>query len=189
MTLVAPKTSEFSAQRVAGQPGDRRGAKLPTAPTGPSGRRPSDANARVLSESVDAIADFVSNFEPGRYSGEDAASLVAMFTRAERLGAAGKTLAAARAAAANCHQINGQRSAAHWLAGVTGESVGHAVEVLDLGEALEAHPGVSDAYRTGRLPPPGSRRWPVPWRSTRPVRSNCSRWPKETPSGACGTVA
>src|ERR1019366_8582563 len=94
---------------------------------------------------------------PGRYSGEDAARLVTWFTRAERLCAAGKTLAATRAAAANCHRTTGQRSAAHWLAGVTGESVGNAVELLRLGETLESHPGVDEAYRTGRLSPSGAK--------------------------------
>jgi hypothetical protein len=106
---------------------------------------------------LDAIAGFVSEFEPGRYSGEDAARLVTWFTRAERLCAAGKTLAATRAAAANCHQTTGQRSAAHWLAGVTGESVGNAVELLRLGETLGSHPGVDEAYRTGRLSPSGAK--------------------------------
>ncbi|MGP0109079.1 MAG: HNH endonuclease signature motif containing protein [Acidimicrobiales bacterium] len=114
-------------------------------------------DASALSDALDAIAGFVSEFEPGRYSGEDAARLVTWFTRAERLCAAGKTLAATRAAAANCHQTTGQRSAAHWLAGVTGESVGNAVELLRLGETLGSHPGVDEAYRTGRLSPSGAK--------------------------------
>jgi len=100
---------------------------------------------------IEGLAAFVASFEPGRYSSQDAASLVSVFTRGERLCAAGKTLAATRAAEANCHQIQGHRTPAHWLAAVTGESVGEAMGTLAIGDALASQPGVADAYRDGRL--------------------------------------
>ena len=100
---------------------------------------------------IDTLGAFVESFEPGRYAGGDAATLVATFTKGERLCAAGKTLAARRAAEANQHQAGGHRSAAHWLATVTGESIGEAAEVLTLGDSLASHPGVDAAYREGKL--------------------------------------
>ena len=115
----------------------------------PSGSRA----ARSLASAVEVIAGFVSGFEPGRYDGEDAAALVATFTRAERLCAAGKTLAAARVVESHRHTREGHRSGAEWLASVTGESVGRSIDVLRLGESLAAHPGIEDAYREGRLSP------------------------------------
>ena len=112
---------------------------------------PGSTPASELVGMIEGLAAFVASFEPGRYSSQDAASLVSVFTRGERLCAAGKTLAATRAAEANCHQIQGHRTPAHWLAAVTGESVGEAMGTLAIGDALASQPGVADAYRDGRL--------------------------------------
>jgi len=99
----------------------------------------------------------VGDFVPGCYSGADAASLVELFARAERLCGAGKTLAATRAAEAKCHQAKGHRSAATWLADVTGESVHDALGTLAVGDALARQPGVEEAFRQGKLSRPGAR--------------------------------
>ncbi|HEX3839598.1 MAG TPA: hypothetical protein VHU85_02295, partial [Acidimicrobiales bacterium] len=111
----------------------------------------SSASTTSLTEAFDTIAAFLEGFEPGRYAGSDAASLVDIFARGERLCAAGKTLAAKRAAEANQHKAGGHRSAAHWLAEVTGESLGEATDVLSLGDSLATHPGMDSAYRGGKL--------------------------------------
>src|SRR5271165_1361508 len=100
MALPAPTTTATRAQ------------------SGPTSA-PSGTSAKALLRAVDVIAGFVADFEPGRYSGEDAASLVDVFIRAERLCGAGKTLAATRVAESNRPAEDGHRSAAHWLAGVT----------------------------------------------------------------------
>ena len=110
-----------------------------------------------LSAAVEVVASFVSGFDPGLYAGEDAAHLVTVFTRAERLGGAGKTLAATRAAVCNRHVLTGHRSAAEWLATQTGESVGQAVDVLVLGSDLVDQPGVDEALRQGKLSPTRAR--------------------------------
>ena len=107
--------------------------------------------AAELTGIIEGVASFVSSFEAGRYSSGDAALLVKVFARGERLCAAGKTVAAARAAEANAHQLAGHRSPAHWLAEVTGESVGDAMGVLAIGDALASQPGVDDAFRSGKL--------------------------------------
>jgi hypothetical protein len=114
-------------------------------------RPPSGPEAEALAGAIEVIAGFVAGFEPARYGGEDAAVLVAWFTRAERLCGAGKTLAATRVAESHRHQTSGHRTPADWLASVTGESVGHAVEVLQLGQSLDRHPAVAEALRGGQL--------------------------------------
>lgn len=104
---------------------------------GDGGALSEPGTAAGLNEAIDVIASFVSSFEPGRYSGDDAACLLACFTRGERLCGAGKTLAATRAAESNRHRLTGHSTPAQWLAEVTGESVGDAIGVLRLGEQLD----------------------------------------------------
>ena len=107
--------------------------------------------ASLLSALAERLEGLVVAFEPARFSGPDAASLVGSFARIERLALAGKTLAAVRAAEANVHRSSGERDAAQWLAGATGESVGDARGTLRLGDALSDQPGVADAFRKGKL--------------------------------------
>ena len=115
---------------------------------------PTDAATPAeLSAAVEVVASFVHAFDPGLYSGADAEHLVTVFTRAERLGGAGKTLAANRAAVCNRHVLTGHRSPAEWLAARTGESVGDALGVLRLGGDLVDQPGVDEALREGKLSP------------------------------------
>ncbi len=65
--------------------------------------RPARAlRASDLAPAVEVIAGFVESFDaPGCMPVRDAEALVTMFTRIERLGGAGKTLAATRAAEAH----------------------------------------------------------------------------------------
>ena len=118
----------------------------------------SEVDTKVLLDAIEAIASFVAGFQPSRYSGDDAATLVSSFTRAEHLCSAGKTLAAKRVAESNRHVASGHRSAAEWLARQTGASMGEAIDLLALGEALEFQPGVEEAYRGEALPVPGQAR-------------------------------
>jgi hypothetical protein len=111
----------------------------------------------ALFSAIGVIASFVSSFEPERFTGEDAASLVAWFTKAERLCGAGKTKAAARVAESPRHAHLGHRTPAEWLASVTGESLGEANDVLRLGSTLSRHPEVDEAYREGRLSRSGAK--------------------------------
>ncbi|HEX4218433.1 MAG TPA: hypothetical protein VHZ02_08695, partial [Acidimicrobiales bacterium] len=104
-----------------------------------------------LTEALSVLESFVSAFEPGRYSGDDAAVLVESFARGEHLCATGKALAAKRAAETEHHRKDGSRSAAEWLAGRTGESVGAAAGSLQLADQMENHPGLGEALRSGEL--------------------------------------
>ena len=97
------------------------------------------------------LESFLADFEPGRYSGEDAAVLVDHFARGEHLCATGKALSARRAAEAELFRRDGHRSAAEWLAGKTGESLAGAAGSLRLADQMEHHPGLGDALRKGEL--------------------------------------
>ncbi|MGC8462363.1 MAG: hypothetical protein ACP5P9_01640 [Acidimicrobiales bacterium] len=104
-----------------------------------------------LERAIDTIASIVACLDAQRVDGRQAMRLVASFTRCEHLGHAGKTLAAPRAALATPQTAWGQRSAAHWLAEVTGESVGDAVRTLELGRRLPHQQALDKALRSGRL--------------------------------------
>jgi hypothetical protein len=127
----------------------RAGTRATGAPEG--GGDAGEVPSTELSAAIEVVASFVGAFEPGRYSGADATTLVTWFTRAERLCVTGKALAATRAAEAQAPAASGQPTPAHWLAGVTGESVGEAAGTLRLGESFSAHPGVEEACRRGEL--------------------------------------
>ncbi len=122
-------------------------------PTPGSGPRPLDQLDQLyqLERAIDTIASIVACLDAQRVDGRQAMRLVASFTRCEHLGHAGKTLAAARAALAAPQTASGQRSAAHWLAEVTGESVGDAVRTLELGRRLPHQQALDKALRSGRL--------------------------------------
>ena len=111
-------------------------------------RVPGVAEAEAAGEVLQA---FVAGLEAERYSGDDALSLVALFTRIERLGVAGKTLAAHRVDQCHAHLRSGHRSAAEFLAAETGDSVGEAKGLLALGEDLADRPGLEEAFRGGKL--------------------------------------
>src|SRR3984885_10088068 len=110
-----------------------------------------EVSADSLSEAIALLEAFVAEFEPGRYSGDDAAVLVERFTLGEHLCATGKALAAKRAAETELHRRDGHRGAAEWLARKTGESLGHAAGSLQLADQMEDHPGLGDALRSGEL--------------------------------------
>ena len=137
--------------------GSRRPAASGTAPSaarsadGSSGARGPDGTAESLAEAISLLESFLADFEPGRYSGEDAAVLVDRFTRGEHLCATGKALSARRAAEAELFRRDGHRSAAEWLATKTGESLAGAAGSLRLADQMEHHRGLGDALRKGEL--------------------------------------
>ena len=80
-----------------------------------------------------------------------ATRLVEVFSKIERLAAAGKSLAARRVASSGLWRKSGERSPAHWVARSTGTSVGHAVSVLETAHRLGELPGTDRALRSGEL--------------------------------------
>jgi hypothetical protein len=141
-------TDQRNKRKGSRRPAFRDTARSADASSGAPG---ADVSAESLAEAVSLLESFVADFEPGRYSGDDAAVLVERFTRGEHLCATGKALAAKRAAETELFRRDGHRSAAEWLAGKTGESLGAAAGSLRLADHMEHHPGLGDALRSGEL--------------------------------------
>jgi hypothetical protein len=104
-----------------------------------------------LERAIDVIGSIVGKLDARTLDGRQAMRLVSLFARCEHLGQAGKTVAATRAAVAQPHTVTGHRSAAHWLAEVTGERVGEAARTLELGQRLSNQLALNDAFRSGHL--------------------------------------
>jgi Domain of unknown function (DUF222) len=93
----------------------------------------------------------VGDLDPARLAATDAAALFEVFARAERLGAAGKSLTARRVADSAVWRAAGERSPAHWMATRTGTSIGAAVAALETAQRMEELPALEEAYKAGRL--------------------------------------
>src|SRR5207247_7094316 len=107
-----------------------------------------------LQEMEAELREFVAALEPETLPAEAAAGLVDSFATIEKLGAAGKALAARRVADSNLWRGAGERSAAHWLARRAGSSVGNAMATLETARRLGELPAVDAAMRAGELSAP-----------------------------------
>jgi hypothetical protein len=126
---------------------------------------------------VCAIEGLVRDLDPARVDGRDAAALLEVFGQGERVCAAAKAVLARRVEETNVWRDGGHRSAAHWVAAATGDTVGAATRTLETARALEQLPETDAAFRAG-----GSRRSRQPRsrqaRSRIPTRRpNCSTLP------------
>src|SRR5438874_889362 len=97
------------------------------------------------------LREFVAALEPETLPAEAAVGLVDTFATIEKLGAAGKALAARRVAESNLWRGVGERSAAHWLARRSGTSIGSAMSTLETAARLPELPAVDAAMRAGEL--------------------------------------
>jgi hypothetical protein len=144
-------TDQRSRRKGSRRPAARDTASAGASSSGAASSSGPDVSAEALAEAIALLESFVADFEPGRYSGEDAAVLVGRFTRGEHLCATGKALAAKRATEAEQFRRDGHRSAAEWLSRKTGESLGAAAGSLRLADQMEHHRGLGDALRSGEL--------------------------------------
>jgi hypothetical protein len=103
---------------------------------------------KVIAASLRAT---VRSLEPPLVSCDDAVELVEWFAEIERLGAAGKTLMAGRAAEGDAWQRDGARSPADWLAKRMGTTVHEARTTLEVAGKLPQAPGTAEALRAGAL--------------------------------------
>ena len=89
--------------------------------------------------------------DPDLITATQAAELVLLFARLERLCTAGKVLFSDRAAQAMTWRDEGHRSAASWMAEKTGTGLGDALNALETSSALASLPETADALRRGEL--------------------------------------
>ena len=95
--------------------------------------------------------------DPGCLDGRAASALVELAARGERICSAIKALGARRLEETNAWREGGHRSAAHWIAEATGETVGAAGRALETARALEHLPRTDAAFRAGDLSPTQAR--------------------------------
>ena len=105
----------------------------------------------TLKTSIARVRALVSGLDREHLSERDAAALVELFAELERLGAAGRSLAAKRVANSNLWQRQGYRSAADWLAAKIGTDTGCAVAALKTVGDLEDMPALREAFTSGVL--------------------------------------
>lgn len=106
---------------------------------------------------VETLSELVHVFDARGLDCADADRAVELFAHAERLCAAGKALAAGRAAEVGGWRQRGERSAAHWLARASGQAVGTAMATLETVARLDELPVVTEALRRGELSEPQLR--------------------------------
>ena len=104
-----------------------------------------------LMSARDAVAAVVRALDVERLDAGRAGELVDVFGAIERLGAAGKALAAKRVADTEGWRASGAGSAADWLARCTGSTVGAARGALEAAGNLPAGSSTDAAFRAGAL--------------------------------------
>jgi hypothetical protein len=100
---------------------------------------------------VEAVRQFLAGLRATDLSGSDAARVVAFGAEVERLGASMRTRFALRVTTTRAYEGSGHKSAADWLAHVSGEPVGKARGVLETAGHLSDAPEVDRAFAAGRL--------------------------------------
>ncbi len=100
---------------------------------------------------VSALEVVSRGLEPWRLDGRDASGLVELAARCERICASIKALGARRVEETKVWRERGHRSAAHWVAEATGETVGAAERTLETTRALDALPETGIAFPAGEL--------------------------------------
>jgi len=104
-----------------------------------------------LTRVTDQLRTAVSDLDPERLNGPDAARLLEAFAEVERLASAGKLLSARRVESSNVWRRTGHRSAAAHVAEATGTGIGPALTALETARHLGSLPATDEAVRQGRL--------------------------------------
>lgn len=105
----------------------------------------------ALEKILGAAESLVASFDPDVVDPKTAVAVMEMFSRGEKIMAAGKALAAKRVDESGVWREEGAKSAPHFVAGKTGEQIGKAVETIETAKRLEDLPKVDEAFRSGEL--------------------------------------
>jgi Domain of unknown function (DUF222) len=106
-----------------------------------------DSLARAL-RSLEEVGVAV---ETRHVDGDDAARLVRLLTRIERVAVAARTAAIRRVERSSVWQKDGHRTVAEWVAATTGTSLGSAIRVVETAHKLQSLPATREAFSSGRL--------------------------------------
>lgn len=104
-----------------------------------------------LKHAIATLEETVGALDPGVLEPSYALDLVKLFSKVEKLGAAGKALAAERVASSGSWKLEGDRSPAHFLARTTGDSVGASVTAIETARRMSELDLANEAFRSGRL--------------------------------------
>ncbi|MGH8922469.1 MAG: hypothetical protein ACRD0H_29725, partial [Actinomycetes bacterium] len=110
-----------------------------------------------LEGAIEVLERVVGELDPDSLSSEGAMAAVEAFALGERLCATGKALAARRVEDTEGYRDAGHRSAASWLAEVSGESTGQALSALETASQARHLPVVDRAMRQGALSRPQAK--------------------------------
>jgi hypothetical protein len=106
-----------------------------------------------IRSAVEALKATARALDPACIDGHHAAALFDAVSEGERVCGAMKALLARRIEETKVWRETGHRSAAHWVAEATGETVGAACRTLETARALDGLPETDAAFRAGRLSP------------------------------------
>ncbi len=99
----------------------------------------------------DALASWLSSFDAEVWTAAEAKRAVELFARLTRVSGAALAVAAGRVDRTTAWSNTGDRSAAAYLARVTGTTAGHAGDTLRAVRQLDQLAATSDAFRNGEL--------------------------------------
>jgi hypothetical protein len=100
---------------------------------------------------VQALERVSHDLQPGVLDGHDAARMLEVVARGERLCAAMKARLARRVEETKVWREGGHRSAAHFVAAAAGTTIGAASRAIETARALDELPATDDAFRAGEL--------------------------------------
>ena len=105
----------------------------------------------VPTSALSSLRCYVGQLDAAQLTADQAAQLTVLFAEVERVAVGGKLLVAARAAQSTIWARSGHRSAASWLADISGSGVGEAMGALETAERLADLPQTTEAVRRGDL--------------------------------------
>jgi hypothetical protein len=98
-----------------------------------------------------ALRTALVSFQPEEYAGEDCAVLVEELAAMEKVSAAARVRAAARAGSCGAHRERGFADVSDWMARATGSTASSAKAALETAAALESQPEARAALEAGEL--------------------------------------
>src|ERR671918_2460976 len=93
-----------------------------------------------LVQSVRVLRGALVGFQPEAFSGQDCAVLVEELATLEKVCAAARVRAAARAGSCGVHKERGFADVSDWMARASGSTAGSAKAALDTAAALDSQP-------------------------------------------------